>query len=41
MEKAFLLKGNATAKVHKVAWYVETQKDVSNVLQEASPIKRF
>ena len=26
MEKAFSLKGNATAKVHKVAWYVETQK---------------
>lgn len=26
MEKAVSLKGNATAKVHKVARYVETQK---------------
>lgn len=26
MEKAFSLKGNATAKVHRVAQYVETQK---------------
>lgn len=39
MEKAFSLKGTATAKVHKVAWYVETQKMFKNALWEGSLVK--